>query len=1525
MKRSVSIAFTFAGIVLARNDWSQPCFHGECNFDVEHPTGGRATLQFLGAPHAIADITPAAGWVILDCDPHALEQDIRLVCANDDTDADHCAHLFSNGGPEGKILRLPESCGRGPFVRIANAYVDADQSIPIHATRQIRRRDGVAPEVHVLSVDTAWDKFAAGSRHGDTEYTIVGASIPGVDSISDNAIAERGFSDWVTKTIAKLKKLAGKVVDGAIDATTIEQGNGTEITTSYSKDHDIIDLSAECAGKKAALKLNTYVNVKLEGHVGFAAKGSLKDGIKEFGSLAGWHGTLKGGFKITAEVAGPMQHQQILVRYGVPPFDWPGVISIGPRFEVVAHVNGSLDITGTADIGLTYNIKKVEHVWPAIKDKNEGQEADIEAEDPRVNMEAVGDVDAKLNVTLGFFPAVVIGLEGFAGQVRAAISGEVEPFIRLEGAGKLEAGVDHQIKHPSSAKSASRPSSPSKSRPGSPKSPRPASPKKKTRRGLANTAEVAEYDNTDDPDVKFKAGASGSFKIVGGVEVRGVAVGKLYKFLNGRLSKTFWRKEWKIVDTGEGAVGSLKSREIDASRPSSPRKSSLTKQNSTSSTKSSLSKQNSTTSIKSTSSSKSLKKQGSTTSTKSQPADDVEANDGEEEAKKSWRNTQWKCPPAVEKAYEMIFVGKGTKPKWEFGHIYEDNVASTATVPPPSTQKKYKATLSAESRVRTTKPPVPPILGSTSKSLSSSSSSSLNTPRTPTTPRSRSRGPQEDDHAFSEMDMSRVDPEEVLVDYQTVENDPADGSVEIDEEWLRASLGSVSHGKEDKVMVSVRMRTSEASSAWVADQHSNTIKLDPACAKHGTSAATSTTFTFDAIHTETPNKPIYSASARSHVHAAMDGYNAVIFAYGQTASGKTFTLSGTKEEPGIIPRAMRDIFGYIKRTPAREYLLRCSYLEIYNETIVDLLAPPSTSGANVVQLQGTGPTLHLAPLREEVVTSFKAVKEVLQRGEGNRRTACTDWNERSSRSHSVFRVVIESRERDETSGRQTPGPSGRQTPGLGGRQTPGLGGRQTPGPKLQARGGRSVQCSVLSLIDLAGSEKATSDKERTKEGKYINTSLLTLGTVIGTLSENAAKGKSDHVPFRNSKLTRLLQPSLSGNARISVICTVNPDARAVAESTSTLLFAKRVKGVQLHAQKKEIVDTDALIERYQKEIEDLKKRLADREAEAPVRNRRLSAREQIDESKAMRDLNSRIQQLTKLILTSQNVDEGPGDASRPASPVKVDFDMSPYQLQQELLNARHQLESQASQILSLEAALLDRSPLSSSASESEKDKLIAEQTKTIRELEIVVKGYEDNLGEPLRQVKEDVEKEWSEKLKQERRIREEGERWAEELVKQLDKEKKMRTKLEEERRALAAFVSKFDALGLGGFVNLPAAPSRMKQPTPVTPALSERKNNRIFVPPPSLPAMQEEEEMAQVEAQLAQDGDLDISPLRSDPYKGQPSLLEQNFPEEDDWNILNEVSFEIEASDMGSKILGGKTDSRVKALSARFGKENTPC
>ncbi|KAJ3817412.1 kinesin [Lentinula raphanica] len=752
-------------------------------------------------------------------------------------------------------------------------------------------------------------------------------------------------------------------------------------------------------------------------------------------------------------------------------------------------------------------------------------------------------------------------------------------------------------------------------------------------------------------------------------------------------------------------------------------------------------------------------------------------------------------------------------PKRPVTHSTSMERLTRATVTPnpnllASTHKKYKAPISNDVRSRThlrtnsSKPTtLAPVAGSRPNSPTKSDNGR---PRTPGTPRRGTTPDPSMERSTSEMDVSNVDPEEVLVDYQTVEQ--ADVSLgEMDEAWLKTMQAD--HGKEDKVMVSVRMKP-DAKSAWKPSVSTNTIELDPAHARQPTS------FTFDAILTGSANKPIFTTVARSHVIAAMEGFNAVIFAYGQTASGKTYTLSGSEAEPGIIPRAMRQVFSYIKRTETREYLLRCSYLEIYNEQIHDLLAPPGAP--NKVELQGgtvTGEII-LAPLREEVVTSIKAVKDVLKRGESHRGTACTDWNERSSRSHSVFRLVIESRERADSSSNSSPSPAnGRATPS--GRQTPGLGANHA-GPRLQSRDGRSVQTSVLSLIDLAGSEKATSDKERTREGKYINTSLLTLGTVIGKLSDNATKQKNDHIPFRDSKLTRLLQPSLSGNARISVICTINPDPSAIAESTSTLLFAKRVKGVKLHAQKKEIVDTDALIERYRKEIDDLKRRLEEKEdmlgegkqaEKEKLKKRRMSAQEKADESQAMQDLQSRIQQLTKLILTSQTLTDeaagGPAGESRPVSPVKMDFDMTPYQLQQELLTARLQISSQATQILSLEAALeAARGAETTAPSDAaDKDRIIQDQAKTIEEQTRKIHEFENvqftRASSPSREDLDREQKDLSSRLEEEKKKREEKERWAEELVKQLEKERWIRTKLEDERRALAAFVSKFDSLGMG--------------------------------------------------------------------------------------------------------------------------------
>ncbi|KAL6962174.1 Kinesin-like protein KIN-7E [Sarracenia purpurea var. burkii] len=273
-----------------------------------------------------------------------------------------------------------------------------------------------------------------------------------------------------------------------------------------------------------------------------------------------------------------------------------------------------------------------------------------------------------------------------------------------------------------------------------------------------------------------------------------------------------------------------------------------------------------------------------------------------------------------------------------------------------------------------------------------------------------------------------------------------------------------------------------------------------------------------------------------------------VFAYGVTSSGKTHTMHGEQKSPGIIPLAVKDVFGIIQETPGREFLLRVSYLEIYNEVINDLLDPTGQNLRIREDAQGT----YVEGIKEEVVSSPAHALSLIASGEEHRHVGSNNFNLLSSRSHTIFTLTIES------------GPRGENQ-------------------------GEDVTLSQLNLIDLAGSESSKTETTglRRKEGSYINKSLLTLGTVISKLTD----GKATHIPYRDSKLTRLLQSSLSGHGRISLICTVTPASSNGEETHNTLKFAHRSKYVEIKASQNKIMDDKSLIKKYQREISCLKQEL----------------------------------------------------------------------------------------------------------------------------------------------------------------------------------------------------------------------------------------------------------------------------------------------------------------------------------------------
>ncbi|KAL3670368.1 hypothetical protein V7S43_004677 [Phytophthora oleae] len=312
-------------------------------------------------------------------------------------------------------------------------------------------------------------------------------------------------------------------------------------------------------------------------------------------------------------------------------------------------------------------------------------------------------------------------------------------------------------------------------------------------------------------------------------------------------------------------------------------------------------------------------------------------------------------------------------------------------------------------------------------------------------------------------------------------------------------------------------------------------------------------FTFDSVYDEnTSQRQFYDESGYPLVESIFDGYNGTIFAYGQTGCGKTHTMQGKDSPPelrGVIPLSFDHIFDTINADTSREYMVRASYLEIYNEDIRDLLNEDSKKKLDLKE--SADGTVYVKDLTEVVVRDVESMNNVMNRGFKNRTVGATLMNEGSSRSHSIFTVVVETSET------------------IGGQD--------------------HFKAGKLNLVDLAGSErqsKTGATGNRLKEGCKINLSLSALGNVISALVD----GKGKHIPYRDSKLTRLLQDSLGGNTKTLMVAAVSPADYNYDETLSTLRYANRAKNIK----NKPIVNEDpkdAKLREYKEEIERLRKML----------------------------------------------------------------------------------------------------------------------------------------------------------------------------------------------------------------------------------------------------------------------------------------------------------------------------------------------
>ena len=321
-------------------------------------------------------------------------------------------------------------------------------------------------------------------------------------------------------------------------------------------------------------------------------------------------------------------------------------------------------------------------------------------------------------------------------------------------------------------------------------------------------------------------------------------------------------------------------------------------------------------------------------------------------------------------------------------------------------------------------------------------------------------------------------------------------------------------------------------------------------------------FTFDHIFDQDSTQlEVYIKAGKPPIKSLLEGYNSTILAYGQTGTGKTYTMEGFTSIPfdekrGLVPRVVEDIFSYINtyenKNKEIKFLIRTSYLQIYNEYISDLLIPEKKN-LNIREDRKKG--IFVEGLSEWVVNNPNDIYTLLQKGAENRAIASTSMNEISSRSHAIFTIILE---------------------------------QNILGEKIDIR-----KISKLNLVDLAGSERIriTGAKgKQLEESKKINKSLSALGNVINALTE--PKGNINHIPYRDSKLTRLLEDSLGGNCITTLITMISPCQNFINETLSSLSFAKRAKKIKNRPVINEEIKHQTLIKQYEIQLKNLRNEIA---------------------------------------------------------------------------------------------------------------------------------------------------------------------------------------------------------------------------------------------------------------------------------------------------------------------------------------------
>lgn len=376
---------------------------------------------------------------------------------------------------------------------------------------------------------------------------------------------------------------------------------------------------------------------------------------------------------------------------------------------------------------------------------------------------------------------------------------------------------------------------------------------------------------------------------------------------------------------------------------------------------------------------------------------------------------------------------------------------------------------------------------------------------------------------------------------------PAPGATALRTRFLRPIIQTV----DDKVLVFDPPDNNPLSRLY-NNTHANYMS-------HGQKRTKDIRYAFDRVfNDQCGQREVFEGTTRPLLDGVLQGYNASVFAYGATGCGKTHTISGTVEHPGVIFLTMKDLYERIADSKDdSEVLVRLSYLEIYNETIRDLLSEtPTPPGQGLMLVEDQANKISVVGISEHTPESPEHVLSMIQEGNQRRTMSPTEANAVSSRSHAVLQINVTKRPRTGDVVEETTSAS-------------------------------------LNIIDLAGSERASATSNngaRMKEGANINKSLLALGNCINALCQTGVKGRL-HIPYRNSKLTRLLKFSLGGNCKTVMIVCVSPSSSHYDETHNTLKYANQAKNIRTKISQN-LINVDRHVAQYVQTIHELREEVA---------------------------------------------------------------------------------------------------------------------------------------------------------------------------------------------------------------------------------------------------------------------------------------------------------------------------------------------